>query len=110
MEFFVPEAESPERAVEAWEATRKFAQDTLGWEVGDRRIFRLDYRHGGKSMVAEVGKPDPFIGEEPIMAILESNAFLVCTPNRGVLRGMPILVGIEEILKVTDFDSPVQAS
>ena len=78
-----------------------------GWRPTN---LRLDYRHDGKSMVAEVGKSDPFIGEEPIMVILESNAFLVCTPNRGVLRGMPILVGTEEIIKVTDFDSPAPAS
>lgn len=62
-------------------------------EIGDRPIFRLSYRHDGAPMVAEVGKGNPCIREEPIMVILQSNAFLVCTSNRNVLRRTPIFVG-----------------
>jgi hypothetical protein len=29
--------------------------------------------------------------------------YLVCTPNRGVLRGMPLLVGKGDALQVEDF-------
>ena len=79
----------------------------MGWKVSDRRIFSIAYVHNGKDSYAEVGKADPDIGET-ILVILESNSYLVCTQNRGVLRGMPLLVGKEgrygEAYKVTDFE------
>jgi len=102
MKFFVPEAENETEALSVWNATRKFAEETLGWEVSERRIFRISYRHDGKDYSVEVGKPDPRIGEV-VLVILESNTYLVCTPNRGVLRGMPILVGRNEVKRTADF-------
>ena len=41
---------------------------------------------------------------ETFIAIIESNAYLICTPNREVLRGMPILVGANEARWVEDFE------
>ena len=38
--------------------------------------------------------------EEPILMILKSNAYLVCTPNRGVRRGMPYLYGEHQVWDV----------
>lgn len=105
MEFFVPAANSPEQAEEVWAATRTFAMDNLGWEVTERRIFRLTGFHDGKPIDCEVGKVEPY-GGEVVVAILESNAFLVCTANRGVLRGEPILVGTQEVGSIIDFDPP----
>lgn len=109
MDFFVPAADSPDEAEKVWQATRQFAKDNLGWEVGDRRIFRLSGIHAGERIVCEVGKAEPY-GGEVVVAILESNAFLVCTANRGVLRGEPILVGTSEVDSVIDFDAPKPAS
>ena len=40
-----------------------------------------------------------------MIAILESNSYLVCTQNRGVVRGMPILVGREQKNEVTEFQA-----
>lgn len=108
MDFFVPAADSPDQAEKVWQATRQFAKDNLGWEVGDRRIFRLSGMHEGKHIVCEVGKLEPY-GGESVVAILESNAFLVCTANCGVLRGEPILVGRSEVDSVIDFDVPKAA-
>jgi hypothetical protein len=105
MEFFVPACETPEKAEEIWEATRTFAKENLGWEIGSRRIFRVTGTHDGKSIDCQVGKIEPY-GGETVIAIFESNAFLVCTANRGVLRGEPILVGVQEVVSVTDFDPP----
>ncbi|RYU14845.1 hypothetical protein [Nocardioides iriomotensis] len=102
MRFFVPGAADIEQAEHLWNATRTFAQDQLAWQVTDRRIFQLNYHHEGKPFVAEVGKPDPRTGET-VLVILESNAFLVCTRNRGVVRGEPILVGDEEVRTITEF-------
>jgi hypothetical protein len=50
------------------------------------------YRHNGKELRARVGDPDSL---ERVVAIfrssLERGPFFVCTPNRGVVRGDPIL-------------------
>lgn len=102
MKFFVPEAENETEALSVWKATRTFAEETLGWEVTERRIFSISYRHDGTDYYVQVGKPDPRIGEL-VLVILESNTYLVCTPNRGVLRGMPVLVGRNEVKSTTDF-------
>ena len=102
MEFFVPAAKGGMEAQSVWKATKKFAEETLGWKISERRIFSIAYQHDGKEYYAEVGKPDPRIGEI-VLVILESDTYLVCTPNRGVLRGMPILVGRNEAEKIRDF-------
>ena len=55
-------------------------------------------------MHATVGEIEP-LGGETVVAILDSNTYLVCTPNRGVLRGMPIMVGKQEVFDVEDFEA-----
>jgi len=101
--FFIPAADDAQGAEHVWTATRTFVHQQLGWEVRNRRIFRLGYHHEGKAYVAEVGQPDARTGEL-VIVILESNAFLVCTGSRGVLRGEPVLVGHDEVRTVEDFD------
>ena len=73
------------------------------WSITDRRIFSIDFVHDGKRYYAEVGKFTNFNGEM-VMAILESNAFMVVTMNRGFLRDMPILVGTTAAYSVVDFE------
>lgn len=75
----------------------------MGWEITGRRIFRLTFRDKGKECQAEVGKQTPMNGEV-VVAILESNTYLVCTPNRGVLRDMPMMVGKHEGTWAEDFE------
>ena len=100
--FFVPGAEDdPDLAERIWLTTKLFAQEQTGWEVSDRRVFRVEFVHNGQELAAEVGQTEPLEGEQCI-AILESNSFLVCTPNRGVDRGFPILVGDPD--EIVDFD------
>ena len=41
---------------------------------------------------------------EEVVAILESYTYLVCTYNRGVFRGEPVLVGKEEVKKIINFE------
>lgn len=103
MKFFLPHAGTADMAEQTFKATKLFAKDNLGWNISDRRIFRIEYVHEGKNHKAEVGKVTDVNGEE-VIAILESNAYLVCTPNRGVLRGDPILVGTNEIRDIEDFE------
>src|SRR5262245_13988529 len=109
MEFFVPACDSAEEAEKVWEATRTFAQENLGWEVGEKRIFRITGVHDGRAIDCEVGKAEPYEGNT-VIAILESNAYLVCTANRGVLRGEPILVGRGEAGSIIEFDTDPASS
>ena len=106
MGFFFPGEEDAEKAQGLYEAVRKSAAQTTGWRVTDRRIQKIvfrDRRIKGDA-VDEVGKPECLTGE-PVVAILETDrAFLVCTPNRGFLRGGPILVGKQEVASATDFE------
>ncbi|MFC1544587.1 hypothetical protein ACFL4X_00330 [Gemmatimonadota bacterium] len=103
MEFFIPAAKDKKTETEVYEAVKKHAEVTTSWAIKDRRIYQLEYQHGGKTYLAAVGKFDEHIGE-PIVAILESTGtFLVCTLNRGVARGLPILVGKQEVLNVVNF-------
>ena len=102
--FFIPKAKDDAQAQEVWKSVKKFAEETLDWEVSDRRIFSIAYQKHGEDYCAEVGKPDPRNGEL-VVAILESITYLICTPNRGVLRGMPLLIGKSELTDITDFPS-----
>jgi hypothetical protein len=103
MKFFIPEVDDPELAEKIYQSAKSFAKMTLGWDTSERRIFSITYTHNGKHHHDEVGKVSKS-NNEPIMAILESNAYLVCTMNRGVSRDMPMLVGQDEIISITDFD------
>jgi hypothetical protein len=119
---FVPEVEDPEHV---WQATRTFAIETTGWSVTERRMFALEYVHNGWRYRAEVGQRESRTRDgvngrhalestgEPVLAILEapeSRCYLVCTPNRGVLRGAPILVGFNEVTRATGFDGRPEAT
>jgi len=103
MKFFIPQAERPEQAEEVYAATKKFAAETMGWQIGDARVRRITYTDKGKLVRATVGNPEPREGEL-VIAILESNTYLVCTPNRGVLCGMPIMIGKREVTDVEYFE------
>jgi hypothetical protein len=103
MRFFIPDEPDAAKAEERYEAIKKFASNTMKWEITDRRIFRLTFKEEGKECQAQVGKQDPITGEI-IVAILESNAYLVCTPNRFLRRGEPLMVGREEARWVEEFE------
>ncbi len=105
MKFFIPLVRDDQVAEEVLDGTKKHLKE-MGLVVGDRRTFRIRHKHEGKDCVVEVGQPHPVTGEI-VVAILESpvmNLFLVCTPNRGVQRGEPILVGHKNASSVTDFE------
>ena len=104
MKFFIPKAKDDAEAQEIWKAVKKFAEETLEWEVSDRRIFSIAYQKQSENFYVEVGQPNPRNGEL-VIAILESTTYLVCTPSRGVLRGMPILIGKSELRDITDFQN-----
>ncbi|HKW87597.1 MAG TPA: hypothetical protein VJN21_02460 [Candidatus Acidoferrales bacterium] len=109
MKFFIPATDNPEKAEELYQAIKKFAAQSMGWVISDRRIRSITFRDKErrarkKSLVhATVGEREPCEGREPVIAIFESNSYLVCTPSRGVLRGIPIMVGKHEVIASEDF-------
>jgi hypothetical protein len=108
MKFFIPHTKTKEEETKIYDAIKKFAKDNTSWNIGNRRVFRIEYNHDGKRYHAEVGRIEDLIGEE-VIAILESGyssniVYLICTPNRGVIRDMPILVGENEVYSLIDFE------
>jgi len=102
MKFFVPGVKSEEGTEKNIARIRKFAEKTTGAALTERRIFRISYQCEGEEMSAEVGKPEPSCGE-PVIAILEADAFLICTPSNGVLSGAPVRVEKKEADTVEEF-------
>ena len=98
IKFFLPPQKDDKLENEAYDAIKKFAKETTGWDITDRKIYHIKYHHEGKDYEAKIGERETRQGET-VIAILESTVtFFVCTPNRGVKRGMPMLVGKEEII------------
>ena len=106
MKFFIPTAETEEHERHVYEAIQKFLSKELGAVFTDQKNFSIDYSHDGKEYHAEVGQPHA-LNDEIVFAILYDQAFRiyhVCTPNRGVARGMSILVGKHSVRKIVNFD------
>jgi len=93
MKFFLPAADDEKQAEQNYEFIRKFVSEQMGL-LRSKRYYAIYYKHNGKEMRARVGEAPPLTGEL-VIAIFrterESGPFLICTPNRGVLRGEPIL-------------------
>ena len=106
------------------DAIVKFAKHTLGWSVSPRRIRAITVNTGRLRTYNPRGRPKNERGtvriavgqpldarladmrDEPVLMILQSNTFLVCTLTRGVLRGEPYLFGDDEVIRVEE-DVPV---
>ena len=106
MKFYIPNAEDEEQAMQIYDGIRKFLSEQLGADFSNRRVFRLCYRHEGKDYEAEVGRRISLNGELVIAILYEDlrRLYHVCTPNRGVLRGISILVGVNEVVEAQDFE------
>lgn len=99
------------------EGIRKFVAETMRWKVNSREIKtiwvhpRSEHKRIYDDIKIEVGQYlDNRMSDTPnekVMAIFESDTFLVCTPNRGVLRNLPYLYGREEVYKVEDMDGTI---
>lgn len=103
MKFFLPQTTRPQ-----YEATYKGIVDSLKeqlrWSVIDRRIYSLRYIHDKKEYLAEVGKREPLEHRYEIIAILESNAYIIFTRTTAGQPGTTILVEKGEVQEVIEFD------
>ena len=103
MKFFMPAAKDDQQAEEVLDGIKKFAKENTGWEIGDEKIYSLSYSHEGKEYLAKVGEYSSR-NKDLILAILKSNTYLICTINQGGIKGMPMLVGFNEVAGIEYFD------
>ena len=106
MKFFIPAAKDAEQERSVYGGIKKFLGEELGAEISERKVRCLRWHHEGKSHEAEVGKETGFNRELVIAILYEPSRKLyhVCTPNRGVLRGMSIQAGEWSVTDSYDFD------
>jgi hypothetical protein len=106
MKFFIPHAKDAAEAESVLSNIAKFVNTTVP-PIG-QRIFKLRYTHNGQEMIAEVGKPANSYyreGEQEVIAIIGEDPIMVCLPNRGVIRGGPILVGKDSVIERVFFEA-----
>ena len=107
MKLFVPGSADEQNALMAWDALATYVKDTFGWEVTTRKVSRLAYGHLGTKHTLEVGAPHPANGQV-VVVILEtreaSMPYLILTQTRGVERGVPFLLGKDDVTSVTEFE------
>jgi hypothetical protein len=93
MKFFVPFAVDEAEAESVYRCFAEF----IHAPIVKKRIWKLTWEHKGIINHAEVGKSitgDSRFGGEPVLAVFElTTLYLICTPNRGGVRGEPIFAG-----------------
>jgi hypothetical protein len=106
MKFFIPDAKDAAEAESVYEGIRKFNSEQIGASLSARRIYSVHGTHNSKRFTATVGQSFERLGEVVIAILLDEarKCYLICTPNRGVLRDMPYLSGSSEIDFAEDFE------
>lgn len=106
MKFFIPAAEDSAQEQRVYVSIKDFLGKELGATFDERQVFKLHYVHDGKKYDAEVGKTHS-LNNETVIAILyepQRNLYHICTANRGVGRGLSILVGAGSVNSCEDFE------
>lgn len=63
---------------EMWQSDSEWIKKEMGAQITKRKIRKVSFKHNGKVMVAEVGKPNPY-NELPIRKIYEApGSFFIC--------------------------------
>lgn len=104
MKFFIPEAKDKQQENEAYSSIKKFVSQQVGGDILDTKIYKINFKHDGKEYSATIGETTNFNGEMAIAIFEADNLYLLCTLNRGVKRGDPILVGKNLDTSVIFFD------
>lgn len=108
MKFFIPAANDQIEAEQIYQAIAKFNSAP----ITPKRIYALAWEHNGQRMSCRVGEPLHSYfgtGREPVLAILDcGSVYQICTPNRGGLRGEPVLAGNRFGTDATYFDEIAQ--
>ena len=106
MKFFIPNL-GPDSTEVYYAGIRSFLAGDLGLKLTPRRVHKLSYNAKGQRHDVTVGRQ--LSAHEVVFAILETNnAFLICTPQRGIGGESPIKVKRKDVIEVVDFD-PIEA-
>jgi hypothetical protein len=90
MDFFLPSAADPDAAEQLIIAVESFTEDATGWSIRPGRASSVEYWEAGELLRATVGNP---FQDEIVQCILNTDRLLViCTENRGIGWGAPIVV------------------
>lgn len=95
---------------ETKESFRKFAEQVTGWQVKDTNIKKIKV-HSFSDRIKKPIDSDINVGEEldtnlsnmphePVLAIFESNEYLVITPNRNNQKGTVYLFDADEVVNI----------
>lgn len=111
-EFFVPIAEEmDETDEELLEAITMFLEDQSFGPFSEDRIESIEYmdpesRFDFDEVEANVGDMLRTTGErvEAILYDEDRDEYLICTPNRGVTEGLPVVVDEDKVEEVFYFD------
>jgi hypothetical protein len=106
MKFFIPAATDAANAEVLYDSIRRFNSEQMGATLSPRRIYSVSGVHNGRDFAATVGKPFESPGEVVVAILLDTSRslYFICTPNRGVLKGMPYLSGSNEVYSAEDFE------
>lgn len=100
--FFIP-GNPPARSEQVYAWVIRYVKAMLDCDIDPVRIYSLVYTHEDKQVRAAVGEIEPRTGQL-VIAILRSDAYLICTPYYGVQRGEPMRVGLSEATGVQYFE------
>ncbi|WP_400263283.1 hypothetical protein ACFX5U_09595 [Sphingobacterium sp. SG20118] len=102
-EFFLPfHTGTVEDSEKVYASIKKFVSDQVG-DIWSSRIFSISFTHEGKFNTCTVGEKTNVVDDTVICILRNETLFFVCTPQRGVIRGMPILVGSHEVSNIEYF-------
>ncbi|MGV3559020.1 hypothetical protein [Larkinella arboricola] len=104
MKFFVPATKNPEEAEKVYGILRK-SMLKHRYETTDQRIYSITFDDNGFSLTETVGKPSETSGETIVAIFQSGDLYLICTNNRGVLRGMPMIAGEWAVTNVELFEN-----
>jgi hypothetical protein len=89
-----------------YQGIAKFVQQASPTPITNKRVWSIDCELDGKHQTLRV--TDSSILGEDVICIFETERngpFLICTDNRGVTRGMPIMIGKDKVHAVYCFDA-----
>lgn len=106
LKFFVPNIQCSEQAEKQYLTAKRSVEYHFG-TVMRIRLRSIKFHQNGQTMRAIVGEREPSKGVEVVIAIFElvkKNFYLVCTPTRGFLHGLPHFVAKADVRQVEEFD------
>lgn len=97
--FFLPYADSEEQAERVYSSIKEFLNTVIGCRHTDDRIYQIKYTHNGVSYTDTVGEPASLEPTQNVIAIFRgANVSYICTRNRGVENGYPIMCRPDSII------------